>query len=113
MNLINPRHKIIVSIESSATVNADRDRIGQVLINFLTNAVKYAPGSDTILIKSFIENNYVVVSVEDFGIGISKKTWQEYSNVFIVSKAKMRIRFQASALAFSLLLRLSSDITVK
>lgn len=73
MNLINPRHKIIVSIESSATVNADRDRIDQVLINFLTNAVKYAPGSDTILIKSFIENNYVVVSVEDFGIGISKK----------------------------------------
>lgn len=73
MNLINPRYNIIVSVEDSAMVNANRDRIAQVLINFLTNAVKYSPNETTIFVKSFIENNYIVVSVEDFGIGIGKK----------------------------------------
>lgn len=73
MSVINPRYNIIVSTEESALVNANRDRIGQVLINFLTNAIKYSPNSTTIHVKSFIDNNYIVVSVEDFGIGIGKK----------------------------------------
>ena len=68
---INPDYLFSIS-NSAAVVHADRERISQVLINLLTNAVKYSPNSKEIIVKSFIENDYVVVSVHDTGIGINK-----------------------------------------
>jgi PAS domain S-box-containing protein len=64
----------IISFETNAEtmVNADRDRIGQVLINFLTNAVKYSPKSYLIKVMCNTTGNNVIVSVEDSGIGISR-----------------------------------------
>lgn len=52
-------------------VNADKEKIMQVLANFITNAIKYSRSED-IIIKSKKENNSVVVGVQDFGIGIPK-----------------------------------------
>lgn len=55
-------------------VQADKDRIGQVIINFVTNALKYSPDSNRVNIKIFDhEDGQVAVSVKDFGIGISEK----------------------------------------
>jgi PAS domain S-box-containing protein len=68
---INPDYSIHIS-DTGALVYADRERIGQVLINFLTNAVKYSPNSKEIIVKNFIEDDHVVVSVHDSGIGINK-----------------------------------------
>lgn len=51
----------------------DKDRIGQVLTNLLTNAVKYSPMSDTIIVRLTAAQDAVVVSVQDFGIGIEKE----------------------------------------
>ncbi len=70
---INPRYNIIFSRETSTALFADRERIGQVLINLLTNAVKYSPESKDIKVESYAENNNIVISVEDSGIGINKK----------------------------------------
>ena len=54
-------------------VVADKDRIGQVLINFITNAVKYSPNSNRVKIKIHEYNpEMVAVTVKDFGIGIEK-----------------------------------------
>lgn len=51
-------------------VDADRIRIEQVLINLLTNAVKYSPMADKILVECQIKENETIISVRDFGIGI-------------------------------------------
>jgi two-component system sensor histidine kinase/response regulator len=51
-------------------VFGDENRIEQVIINFLTNAVKYAPGSSEIKIFVKQENDRVYVGVRDYGIGI-------------------------------------------
>ncbi|MEO6849639.1 MAG: ATP-binding protein, partial [Mucilaginibacter sp.] len=70
---INPDYDISFSTNNTDVfIEADRDRIGQVLINFLTNAVKYSPEATLIKVSSVIEGDNVVVSVEDAGIGISK-----------------------------------------
>jgi len=53
------------------TIHGDRDRIGQVLINLLTNAIKYSPHADTILVTSTMDAATVTLSVQDFGIGIN------------------------------------------
>jgi len=70
---INPHYQIHLSVTENVMVYADRDRIGQVLINFLTNAIKYSPESKIIKVKCNIENNLAITAVQDFGIGISKK----------------------------------------
>jgi PAS domain S-box-containing protein len=68
---INPDHKFIYTA-FTVDVYADRERISQVIINFLNNAIKYAPDSKEIVVKSYIENSEVIVLVQDFGIGIGK-----------------------------------------
>ncbi|MCA6068201.1 response regulator [Chryseobacterium sp. RG1] len=50
----------------------DEIRIEQVLINFLTNAIKYSPHNNQVIITTFVdeEAEEVRVNVTDFGIGI-------------------------------------------
>jgi signal transduction histidine kinase len=63
-------HQIVIKNNTPAQVYADRERIGQVLSNFLNNAIKYCPNSKKIIVD--IENNeeMAICSVQDFGIGI-------------------------------------------
>jgi signal transduction histidine kinase/DNA-binding response OmpR family regulator/PAS domain-containing protein len=54
------------------SVAADRDRVGQVLINLISNALKYSPGGGEVLVSANREGRFVRVSVQDHGLGISK-----------------------------------------
>lgn len=69
---VNPAHEISFSKVPATIVLGDRNRLGQVLVNFLTNAVKYSPDSKKIQVKTTLDGNHVMVSVQDSGIGISK-----------------------------------------
>jgi two-component system, OmpR family, phosphate regulon sensor histidine kinase PhoR len=51
---------------------ADRDKLAQILVNILDNAVKFTPSSGKISISAVQENGFVVVKVTDSGTGIQK-----------------------------------------
>lgn len=72
VQLTTEQHKLVKAGQTNATIWGDRERIGQVLTNLLTNAIKYAPSSETILITSSVEKDAVRVCVQDFGPGIPK-----------------------------------------
>lgn len=73
----NLSYYIRIIQEVDVEVIADKDRIGQVLINFITNGIKYSPTKDIIEVKIHqTENDKVIVSVTDYGIGIDKKDQQ-------------------------------------
>jgi signal transduction histidine kinase len=55
------------------TVRADRERLRQLLMNLLTNAVKYTVAGDRVLVRAAAENGAVLVSVQDNGPGISRE----------------------------------------
>ena len=57
---------------TNATVYGDRDRIGQVLTNLLTNAIKYSPNATTVVVTSSCTEQEVTLCVQDSGIGIAK-----------------------------------------
>lgn len=57
----------------------DEIRIEQVLINYLTNAIKYAPNTDRIIVHTEKNEHQVKVSVTDFGIGIPE---HKQKNIF-------------------------------
>jgi signal transduction histidine kinase len=65
-------HRIVTEIEKDLPrVNADGEKIGQVIKNLLDNAIKYSPFGD-IVCKAFVKDNKVWISVQDRGIGISE-----------------------------------------
>ncbi|MEO5648058.1 MAG: PAS domain-containing sensor histidine kinase [Chitinophagaceae bacterium] len=70
---INPEHEIIFSDCSDVFVFADKERIGQVIINLLTNAIKYSPGKNEVTVEMRVVEDCVVVTVQDNGIGINEK----------------------------------------
>lgn len=67
------KHRIRIEGKIDQPVRGDKDRISQVLINLLTNAIKYSPHADTIIIRVTAARDAAVVSVQDFGIGIEKE----------------------------------------
>jgi len=63
-------HEIELEGDLSAEVFADENRIEQVLNNFVTNAMKYAPNSPKITIKVKQDDQALTVAVADEGPGI-------------------------------------------
>lgn len=51
-------------------VRADASWISQVLDNLLTNAIKFTPGGGRIEVSALDKGQYVLISVEDSGVGI-------------------------------------------
>ena len=67
----NPAFKLITEGNGDFEVYADRNRLEQVIINLLANAVKYSPGADSIIINISKTNSNFKIAVTDFGIGIA------------------------------------------
>ena len=71
---------ILLEHQCDCTVHADKDRIAQVLINFVTNAIKYSSEEKNIEIQVFCPSEEkIAVKVKDFGLGIDEK---EQNNIF-------------------------------
>jgi PAS domain S-box-containing protein len=63
-------------------VYADRERLGQVLTNLLSNSVKYSTKEKEIIIKSAHIKSNIVISVQDFGEGIPESEQKLIFNRF-------------------------------
>ena len=74
-------------------VTADRDRIGQVVINFLNNAVKYSPGSEQIDVEIKTSKSHIAVSVSDKGVGINPEEHRKIFERFYRAKSNNNIPF--------------------
>ncbi|GAC1565067.1 MAG: hypothetical protein NVS2B2_34440 [Ktedonobacteraceae bacterium] len=64
-------HTLHLEGASEVQVLCDKDRLGQVLINLLTNAIKYSPHAEHVVVRVAQDPEHAMVSVQDFGIGIS------------------------------------------
>ncbi|MGI4020538.1 MAG: CheR family methyltransferase [Janthinobacterium lividum] len=67
------KYEIKIEGSEDLVVYADRNRTEQVLTNLITNAIKYAPGSNLMEIAVTREISAVKITVTDFGIGVAKE----------------------------------------
>jgi PAS domain S-box-containing protein len=65
-------HQVIFAPVEKTMIEADRDKIGQVITNLISNAVKYSPKQSAIRVTCISTSDTVQVSVEDQGMGISE-----------------------------------------
>jgi signal transduction histidine kinase len=66
-------HELQLDWSTKHHVVADKERIRQVLINLVSNAIKYSSQHTKIIIRSKKKDEMIIVSVEDSGIGIAEK----------------------------------------
>ena len=64
-------HHIELRNNCKVVYRGDQNRMEQVLINLLNNAIKYSPGASKVIMSCELENQNLIVSVKDFGIGIA------------------------------------------
>jgi len=83
------KHILVMDFKETGKVYSDKERIGQVMTNLISNAVKYSPHSNRIIISTEREGNMVTVCVEDFGIGIPEdKKDKVFEQFYRVSGSK-------------------------
>jgi signal transduction histidine kinase len=67
------QHTIIIKGTISKPVWGDKYRIAQVITNLLTNAIKYSPEANKVIVYLGETKRNAEVTVQDFGIGITKE----------------------------------------
>jgi PAS domain S-box-containing protein len=81
-----PKHKLIIKGQTGKKIYGDEDRIGQVVSNLVSNAIKYSPKAGKVIIHLSSDRNFVKVCIEDFGIGMAKehlsKIFERFYRVF-------------------------------
>ena len=60
----------VESPENLPLLEADRDKIKQVLLNLLSNAIKYNRPNGTVMIRSELRENELGIFIQDTGVGI-------------------------------------------
>jgi len=76
--------------EGFAVMKADRNRLRQVFVNIIDNALKYSDSGDTVTVTANLLPNSFVVSVADTGIGISPEDLPKVKTKFYKANSTRR-----------------------
>ena len=92
-----------------STVYADPRRLKQILVNLLTNAVKFTPekGNVSLGVTFDLEDNLVQLSVSDDGIGISPADIEKLFQRFVQVGSQLNRRYEGTGLGLALVQRLT------
>jgi len=83
-------------------MNFDGEAIASVLINLLSNAMKFSPKEKEVTVKLFRDDGNAVIQVADKGIGISPKEVTKIFQRFYQSKNKIASETRGSGLGLTL-----------
>ncbi|GHO55972.1 PAS domain S-box protein [Ktedonobacter robiniae] len=73
MQQTHPSHTIVMRGAAQTSLLADRDRLGQVFTNLISNAIKYSPSAETVEMDLSATEDAVTIRVRDHGLGIPRE----------------------------------------
>jgi two-component system, OmpR family, phosphate regulon sensor histidine kinase PhoR len=83
-------------------IACDPDKIERIILNLLSNAVKFTPVNGQINVYMRKAQDYIIISVKDTGIGISKEMQQVVFERFIQADKSMTRNREGSGIGLSL-----------
>lgn len=106
MQRTTEKHELVFEAGETGIVFGDRERISQVIANLISNAIKYSPAADKIIIRTARDKNEVTLCVEDYGIGIPQDKLEKVFEQFYRVSGDMQHTFPGLGLG----LYISSEI---
>lgn len=91
--LLFNKHKIVFENNATEKIYGDKFRIGQVIMNLITNADKYSPDADKIIIRTKSDTGKVIISVQDFGVGVADSDQPHIFDRFYQGNGKKKDNF--------------------
>lgn len=105
-NILKPlaqKKNIDLSTEiENVTINADYQKIQQVLFNLINNSVKFTQEYGEINISAYKENNKLIIKIKDNGIGIEKKYHKKIFDKFVQIENKSIINESSTGLGLTI-----------
>jgi PAS domain S-box-containing protein len=91
-SLLKPGQKFIYHHTGRLNVLLDPSLLKNIIINLISNAIKFSPEGAVIIIKSHVENDKFQLSVKDDGIGISEEDQEHLYERFFRAKNALDIQ---------------------
>ena len=103
------QHKIVNKNNLKIKIFVDKHRLYQVLINLISNAIKYSPKADKILISTAKKAGMVEFRIKDYGIGITQRDKKKIFDAFFQASTSIRQSYSGLGLG----LHISKEIIHK
>jgi two-component system OmpR family sensor kinase len=89
--ILGPQLQFKLETLEPVRVRGDADRLKQLLLNLVTNAIKYTPAGGTVTMSLTLQDGMARASVSDTGIGIPKSDLESiFDRFYRVDKARSR-----------------------
>ena len=83
-------------------ITVDKERIKQVIINIISNAIKFSPDGSIINVRSKEDKDFILVEIQDFGRGISKDKQKKIFETFYQVDSGMDRKFGGAGLGLAI-----------
>lgn len=90
------------AIGEGMRIQVDRRAMKQILLNLMSNAVKFTPNDGCVTTRARLEREWVVVAVEDNGIGIPKRELDRLGQPFVQVENQFTKTHQGSGLGLAI-----------
>ncbi len=88
-------------------ISVDEDRIKQILSNLLSNAIKFTPENGIVSVYIVIKDGFIIMSVQDNGIGIPTESQTKIFNSFSQADSSTTKKYGGTGLGLSISLKLA------
>lgn len=105
VNILAEKKEIMITVNVPANVPciyADRRSMKQILINILSNSIKFSNTGDVVSLAIREEGEHILVEVKDDGVGISKENLKSITKPFFRGQADAEIAAQGTGLGLSI-----------
>jgi len=94
--------KLISNVDRIPIIEADPDRISQVLRNLINNAIKFSPENSKIEVKAKLQNDQILFSVRDYGVGLTPENQIRIFEPFYQVESTSRRRHGGTGLGLAI-----------
>lgn len=91
-----------VAANMDLIIEADRKALRQILLNLLSNSIKFTPKGGEVKVGAKIANGVVNISVEDNGMGVSARDLAKIGQPFTQAESARQVEARGSGLGLSL-----------